>query len=78
MKYIYLQSALHQDTELKTRAEAFFELVGKELGIPFSEGAPEEVGEEPISLFYVATGGTAGLVKRALEESGEKPADQPV
>lgn len=78
MKYLYLQSAMHQDTELKTRAGVFFELAGKELGISFSEGTPGEVDEEPVCLLYVATGGTAGLVKKALEEFDKDMTDKPV
>lgn len=76
MKYLYLQSALHQNTELKERAAAFFETAGKELGISFSEGTPGEVDEEPVCLLYIATGGTAGLVKKALGEFDREKQDK--
>lgn len=71
MHYLYLQSALHSDTILKQKAEEFFAAVKQKSGISFVPGTPAEVGAEAVSVIYIATGGTAGMLKAALSELGE-------
>ena len=66
MKYLYIQSPLHDGRGLVEHAETLFDSVSKQLGTPLSAGTAEEVGQEPVCLVYVASGGTAGLVKAAL------------
>lgn len=66
MKYLYIQSALHNGRGLQEQAELLFERVRQKTGIDFSAGTADEVGREPVCLVYVASGGTAGLVKAAL------------
>ena len=66
MKYLYLQSALHHDPGMKQEAQTLFDYIGKELNLSFAEGTAEEVGQEALSLVYIATGGTAGMAKAAL------------
>lgn len=66
MKYLYIQSALHEGRGLAEHAEKLFDHVGGKLGMEFSAGTAAEVGQEPVCLVYMASGGTAGLVKEAL------------
>lgn len=66
MKYLYIQSALHEGRGLQELAERLFDHVSRKTGITFSAGTADEVGREPVCLVYVASGGTAGLVKAAL------------
>lgn len=71
MYYLYLQSALHSDAILKRKAEEFFAAVERKSGTSFVPGTAAEVGAEAVSVIYIATGGTAGMVKAALSELGE-------
>lgn len=66
MKFLYIQSALHEGRGLFEQAEKLFDYVGSKIGMTFSAGTADEVGQEPVCLVYVASGGTAGLVKAAL------------
>lgn len=68
MKYLYLQSALHQDEELRRQAQDLFDQAGRKLGMEMIPGSAAEVGAESVCLVYVATGGTAGLAKAALAD----------
>ena len=68
MKYLYLQSALHQTEDLPRQAQELFDQAGRALGIEMTPGSAAEVGDESVCLVYIATGGTAGLAKAALAE----------
>ena len=68
MKYLYLQSAQHQDEELRRQAQDLFDQAGRKLGMEMIPGSAAEVGAESVCLVYVATGGTAGLAKAALAD----------
>lgn len=71
MKYLYLKSKSHQNPELEQKAADLFSCVEKKVGYSFDIGAVEEVKNEPASIVYVATGGTAGMFKDALESLKE-------
>ena len=68
MKYLYLQSALHQTEDLPRQAQELFDQAGRALGLELTPGSAAEVGDESVCLVYIATGGTAGLAKAALAE----------
>lgn len=67
MKYLYLKSSSHQNPELEQKASDLFSAVERKVGFSFSSGTIEEVKEEQVSIVYVATGGTAGMFKEALD-----------
>jgi len=66
MKYFYLQSILHDGSELKKKASDLFDYVKQKTGINFVDASLDDVKDENVSLVYVASGGTAGLFKEAL------------
>ncbi len=66
MKYFYLQSILHDGSELKKKASDLFDYVKQKTGISFVDASLDDVKDENVSLVYVASGGTAGLFKEAL------------
>lgn len=71
MKYLYLKSKLHTDYALKEKSLELFNYLEKNTGYSFIDAPLEEVKNEEISLVYVATGGTAGLLKESLESLKE-------
>jgi len=67
MKYVYLQSSLHNDSTLKRKAETLFNAIGEKIGVEFKDASLGELSKEPFSILYIATGGTAGLFKDSLK-----------
>ncbi|MDO5348500.1 MAG: hypothetical protein Q4E86_01060 [Lachnospiraceae bacterium] len=68
MYYLFLKSALHSNTDiLESKCNSFFSYFKEQTGIDCNPASPEKVCEEPVSIVYIATGGTAGLFKAAAE-----------
>lgn len=66
MKYLYLQSALQTGPELPGMAAELFHYVKQAHGYDFSPGTVSDTALEPVSVVYVASGGTAGSFRDAL------------
>lgn len=71
MKYLYLQSTLQTGPELARKAEELFQYINQTQGYDFSAGTAAEAAAEPVSVVYVASGGTAGCFKDALSSLKE-------
>lgn len=71
MKYLYLKSSSHQNPDLEQKAHDLFKYVEKRIGYSFTRGTVDEIKNEPVSIVYVATGGTAGMFKSALNSLKE-------
>ncbi|WP_025640480.1 hypothetical protein [Schnuerera ultunensis] len=71
MKYLFLKSSSHQNPALEQKASDLFSCVEKKVGHSFTSGTVEAIKNEPFSIVYVATGGTAGMFKTALDSLKE-------
>ena len=68
MKYLYLQSSLHNTEELLARTKIVFDEIYLRTGFRFYGSSIEEVEGEEVSIVYIATGGTAGIFKEVADK----------
>ena len=64
--YLYLQSMLQTGPELAEKARSLFQYLSEKTGDQFVSAPAEALTKEPVSIVYVASGGTAGAFKNAL------------
>ncbi|RGY96185.1 hypothetical protein [Clostridium sp. AM58-1XD] len=71
MNYLYLQSQLQTGPELAEKAASLFQYLSERTGDTYRAADAAQVAGEPVSVVYVASGGTAGAFRDALSSLKE-------